>query len=54
MRLAKYFIFKNDVKPNENGTGNVVLVSDLQTFLENKDTGSQKISSNDWMMQSKN
>lgn len=54
MRLAKYFIFKNDVKPNENGTGNVVLVSDLQTFLENKDTGSQEISSNDWMMQSRN
>ncbi len=38
MRLAKYFIMKNPVKQGENGDGYVEQVSDLLTFLENKES----------------
>ena len=37
MRLLKYFILKDDVKPSEDGTGHVEQISDLATFLENKE-----------------
>lgn len=35
MRLIKYFILKDDVRPSEDGTGHVEQISDLATFLEN-------------------
>lgn len=35
MRLIKYFILKDDVKPTEDGN-HVEQISDLATFLENK------------------
>lgn len=35
MRLIKYFILKDDVKPSEDGN-HVEQISDLATFLENK------------------
>lgn len=37
MRLAKYFVFKNELKKDENGTSHVDPVSDLMTYLENKE-----------------
>ena len=37
MRLAKYFIMKNPTKQGEDGKGYVEQVSDLLTFLENKE-----------------
>ncbi len=49
MRLAKYFIWKNDVKPKGDGTGYVEPVSDLETFLENKEEGQRVVTtSDDW------
>ena len=39
MRLIKYFIIKDDVKPSEDGTCHVEQISDLATFLENKEEG---------------
>ena len=38
MRLIKYFILKDDVKPSEDGQGHVEQISDLATFLENKES----------------
>jgi len=38
MRLAKYFVMKNPVKQGEDGKGYVEQVSDLLTFLENKES----------------
>lgn len=39
MRLIKYFILKDDVRPSEDGQGHVEQISDLATFLENKEEG---------------
>ena len=55
MRLSKYFVFKNEVKKDDDGTGHVEQVSDLMTFLENK--GSEDgVDTNDdsWLMNSRN
>lgn len=52
MRLAKYFIWKNDVKPKGDGTGYVDQLSDLETFLENKDEEMEN--TDDWQMSSRN
>lgn len=38
MRLAKYFIMKNPVKQDAEGRGYVEQISDLLTFLENKES----------------
>ena len=57
MRLIKYFILKNDVRPNEDGTGHVEQISDLLTFLENKESeegGVVVTNSDDWLMNSRN
>ena len=54
MRLAKYFIWKNDVKLKEDGTGYVDQLSDLETFLENKDSEEEYNTSEDWLMSSRN
>lgn len=37
MRLSKYFIFKNDRREDEEGHLHVEQISDLMTFLENKE-----------------
>ena len=57
MRLAKYFIMKNPIKQDENGKGYVEQVSDLLTFLENKESEKEVgvvINSDDWMMNVRN
>lgn len=54
MRLAKYFIWKDDKKLDEEGRTRIENVSDLATFLENKDEDDVVRISDDWMMQSKN
>lgn len=49
MRLIKYFILKDDVKPSEDGTGHVEQISDLATFLENKESeGEEGVNNDDW------
>jgi hypothetical protein len=55
MRLIKYFILKDDVKPSEDGTGHVEQISDLATFLENKES-EEEVETNDdsWLMNSRN
>ena len=57
MRLAKYFIMKNPVKQGENGDGYVEQVSDLLTFLENKESEEEEVvvnNSDDWLINSRN
>ena len=55
MRLAKYFIMKNPIKKGEDGNGYVEQVSDLLTFLENKDSGEGRPSNDDsWLLNSRN
>jgi hypothetical protein len=55
MRLIKYFILKDDVKPSEDGTGHVEQISDLATFLENKESeGEEGINDDSWLMTSRN
>lgn len=55
MRLIKYFILKDDVKPSEDGTGHVEQISDLATFLENKDSEEEEVINGDsWLMTSRN
>ena len=48
MRLIKYFILKDDVKPSEDGTGHVEQISDLATFLENKESDEDEVNNDDW------
>ena len=48
MRLIKYFILKDDVKPSEDGTGHVEQISDLATFLENKESEEEEVNNNEW------
>ena len=52
MRLAKYFIWKDDRKLGDDEQLHVEALSDLATFLENKDSGQG--TEDDWMMNSKN
>lgn len=47
MRLIKYFILKDDVRPGEDGTGHVEQISDLATFLENKESD-EEVNNDDW------
>ena len=55
MRLIKYFILKDDVKPSEDGTGHVEQISDLATFLENKESEEEVVNNDDsWLMNSRN
>lgn len=51
MRLIKYFILKDDVRQGEDGN-HVEQISDLATFLENKD--SEEDSNDSWLMNSRN
>lgn len=54
MRLIKYFILKDDVKPGEDGN-HVEQISDLATFLENKESEEDVVNNDDsWMINSKN
>lgn len=46
LRLAKYFIWKNDVRPTEDGRAEVEQKSDLLTYLANKDSAEEN--SEDW------
>lgn len=56
MRLIKYFILKDDVRPSEDGTGHVEQISDLATFLENKESeGEESVTnSDDWLTNTRN
>lgn len=56
MRLAKYFIWKNDEKAYDDGEKHVDTISDLATYLENKDEGTveEGSSDEDWMLNAKN
>ena len=55
MRLIKYFILKDDVRPSEDGTGHVEQISDLATFLENKEEEEGGVNNDDsWLMNVKN
>lgn len=55
MRLIKYFILKDDVKPSEDGQGHVEQISDLATFLENKESEEEVVNnSDDWLINSRN
>ena len=54
MRLIKYFILKDDVKPGEDGN-HVEQISDLATFLENKESEEEEVTNDDsWLMNVKN
>jgi hypothetical protein len=48
MRLIKYFILKDDVRPSEDGAGHVEQISDLATFLENIEEGEEEGTNDDW------
>ena len=48
MRLIKYFILKDDVKPSEDGRGHVEQISDLATFLENKESEEDGVNTEEW------
>lgn len=56
MRLAKYFIMKDDRKLMADNEIHVEEISDLATFLENKteDTPSDIVDGDDWLMNSRN
>lgn len=56
MRLAKYFIIKDDRKLSADDEVHVEQLSDLATFLENKteDTSSDIVDGDDWLMNSRN
>lgn len=56
MRLAKYFIIKDDKKLSVDDEVHVEQLSDLATFLENKteDTSSDIVDGDDWLMNSRN
>ncbi len=56
MRLAKYFIMKDDRKLSADDEIHVEQLSDLATFLENKteDTPSDIVDGDDWLMNSRN
>ena len=47
MRLIKYFILKDDVRPSEDGN-HVEQISDLATFLENKESEEEEVNNDDW------
>lgn len=54
LRLIKYFILKDAVKETEDGN-HVEQVSDLLTFLENKESEEEEgINSDDWLMNVRN
>lgn len=55
MRLAKYFIWKDDRKLMADEEVHVEQVSDLATFLENKGEDKDEVTSrDDWMVNSRN
>ena len=56
MRLAKYFILKDDKKLMEDDEIHVEQLSDLATFLENKTDEKQEdiVNGDDWLMNSRN
>lgn len=56
MRLAKYFIIKDDKRLSVDDEVHVEQLSDLATFLENKteDTPSDIVDGDDWLMNSRN
>ena len=56
MRLAKYFIIKDDRKLMEDDEVHVEQLSDLATFLENKteEKAEDIVDGDDWLMNSRN
>ena len=54
MRLIKYFILKDDVRPTEDGN-HVEQISDLLTFLENGESEEGEVTnSDDWLTNTRN
>ena len=56
VKCIKYFILKDALKQGEDGNDHVEQISDLATFLENKEEESTKMTniSDDWLMSSRN
>ena len=55
MRLSKYFIFKNEQKKDEDGIGHIEQVSDLMTYLDNKEgEGEAETNDDSWLINSRN
>jgi len=50
MRLIKYFILKDEKKEDDEGNVKVNQVSDLETFLENKESEGEvgEVNNDDW------
>lgn len=54
MRLLKYFILKDDVRPGEEGN-HVEQISDLATFIENRESGEEGVNTDDsWQVTVRN
>ena len=51
--LIKYFISKNKTVTDEDGTSHIQEVSELESYLENKETET-KATSDDWLMSARN
>ena len=51
--LIKYFISKNKIVTDEDGTSHIQEVSELASYLENKETET-KATSDDWLMSARN
>lgn len=51
--LIKYFISKNKTVTDEDGTSHIQEVSELASYLENKETET-KATSDDWLMSARN
>ena len=57
MRLIKYFILKDEKKEDEEGNLKVIQVSDLETYLSNKESEEEVVevnNSDDWLTTSRN
>lgn len=48
MRLIKYFILKDEKKEDEDGNVKVIQVSDLETYLSNKESEEEVVTNDDW------
>lgn len=52
--LIKYFISKNKTVIDEDGTSHIQEVSELASYLENKDKTETRATSDDWLMSARN
>lgn len=55
MRLIKYFILKDEKKEDEEGNVKVIQVSDLETYLSNRESEEEVVTNDDsWLTTSRN